>query len=149
MNGKQISMLFNWMSEFADQSSNQYDQRDIDYFFRELDRKSWIYKSWGIFNKMIEQMNIHQYDYSICLSFPLRTSKHPKKGPSKIKRKILSQRTPPGISLIRHSIIERVKSELSTPLINYDVRDPQCKCYLFQQKIDGVYYRWINIYYLG
>ena len=92
MTGKQSKLLSEWLSEFINDPTVSYDQRDIDFFINNLSRNDWIERAWDIFIFIIQTIQSESYDVTVCLSFTLEPYNRPKKAPNYfIKTKALSK----------------------------------------------------------
>ena len=54
MTGKQSKLVLEWLSEFINDPTVSYDQRDIDFFINNLSRNDWIERAWDIFMFIIQ-----------------------------------------------------------------------------------------------
>ena len=150
MTGKRSEKVLEWLLEFISDPTKPYDQRDIDWFIKDLSRNDWIKTSWDIFKLIIQGIQSESTNVSVCLSFPLRCYEHPKKAPNYfIRGKALSKSSPPGIYLIRGSYLDILKQDFRYPLKNYDKKYKGYHCYFIQQKDQNIYWRWIDIVYNG
>jgi hypothetical protein len=152
MTGKQSKLVLEWLSEFINDPTVSYDQRDIDFFINNLSRNDWIERAWDIFMFIIQTIQSESYDVTVCLSFTLEPYNRPKKASNYfIKTKALSKSSPPGISLMRgryqHFIKESTCSSLNSYDKKYNKKYKCIHCYFLQLMDCDVYNRWIDIVY--
>lgn len=146
MTGKQNNLIKKWLLDFSNNASEICIQADIDFFNKNVQRRNWINTAWEIYKFIIKEKNENSYDFSICLSFPLKNYKHFKKAPNYfIKTKALSKTSPPGITLTKSSLEELRNHETYIPLENYNERYKDNNCYLVHSEDHGIFWRWIEI----
>ena len=146
MTGKQTQRILDWIMNFSMSGEKVWDQRDIDYFIKNIKRNKWIDYAWDIYNFIVHVNEEENLRISVCLTFPLYNSQYPRKAPNYyLKTKALSKSSPPGISLAKDHSHEILLNNEANILRDYNIKYPGNCCYFIQKYDDGVYWRWIDI----
>lgn len=146
MTGKQTQRILGWIMNFSMSGEKVWDQRDIDYFIKNIKRNKWIDYAWDIYNFIVHVNEEENLGISVCLTFPLYNSQYPRKAPNYyLKTKALSKSSPPGISLAKDHSHEILLNNEANILRDYNIKYPGNCCYFIQKYDDGVYWRWIDI----
>lgn len=146
MTGKQTQRILDWIMNFSMSGEKVWDQRDIDYFIKNIKRNKWIDYAWDIYNFIVHVNEEENLGISVCLTFPLYNSQYPRKAPNYyLKTKALSKSSPPGISLAKDHSHEILLNNEANILRDYNIKYPGNCCYFIQKYDDGVYWRWIDI----
>ena len=146
MTGNQTQRILDWIMNFSMSGEKVWDQRDIDYFIKNIKRNKWIDYAWDIYNFIVHVNEEENLGISVCLTFPLYNSQYPRKAPNYyLKTKALSKSSPPGISLAKDHSHEILLNNEANILRDYNIKYPGNCCYFIQKYDDGVYWRWIDI----
>ena len=146
MTGNQTQRILDWIMNFSMSGEKVWDQRDIDYFIKNIKRNKWIDYAWDIYNFIVHVNEEENLGISVCLTFPLYNSQYPRKAPNYyLKTKALSKSSPPGISLAKDHSHEILLNNEANILRDYNIKYPGNYCYFIQKYDDGVYWRWIDI----
>ena len=74
MTGKQTQRILDWIMNFSMSGEKVWDQRDIDYFIKNIKRNKWIDYAWDIYSLIVHVNNEKKLGISVCLTFPLLSS---------------------------------------------------------------------------
>ena len=57
MTGNQIGRILDWIISFSENKEKVWDQRDVDYFIKKVNRNKWIDYAWDIYSLIVHVNN--------------------------------------------------------------------------------------------